>query len=245
MMTMTHQVVFGILGTSFFLFLIQHFLMEKQSSARVEKQGSSPLLGRFVMEYGYWLIKPIGTISARLSVSPHFFSLACLVLGAIGAYCTAVGDWTNAGLMYLLSAACDLYDGMVARLRNLASDAGEVLDAAIDRYTECFFIMGISFHVRDSAPLLLLSLVALLGSYMVTFSQAKADAMNLSVPKGWMRRPERAIYLGLGTFLIPLLPTEEAQTILLTVILSLVSFFGNVSALHRFWIMFHQAGKKT
>src|SRR4026209_1017271 len=78
---------------------------------------------------------------------------------------------------------------MVARLRGIASEAGEVLDAAVDRYSEFFFLDRLCIWYRSHVGAMVLVLTALLGSFMVSYSQAKADAMQVRIPAYWMRRP--------------------------------------------------------
>ena len=83
-------------------------------------------------------------------------------------------------------------------MTGVSSDAGEVLDAAVDRYVEFFFLGGLMIYYRDIAALLILTLFALVGSFMVSYSSAKAEALHVPAPKGSMRRPERAVYLTAG-----------------------------------------------
>jgi heme exporter protein D len=84
----------------------------------------------------------------------------------------------------VVSALGDTLDGIVARLQGTASDAGEVLDAAVDSYEEFFFLGGIVVHVRQSAVGVSLVLLALLGSFMVSYATAKAEALRAEIPRG-------------------------------------------------------------
>jgi phosphatidylglycerophosphate synthase len=97
-----------------------------------------------------------------------------------------------------MSTIGDILDGQVARLTETGSSRGELLDAAIDRYTEFAFVAGLVIYFRDSVPLRLLSLGALLACFMVSYASAKAEAMQVTPPRGLMRRHERATYLITG-----------------------------------------------
>ncbi len=101
-------------------------------------------------------------------------------------------------------AAFDALDGIVARARGLSSDAGEVLDAVVDRYADAAPLLGLAVYYRASLPALLLVLCALLGSMLVSYVRAKSEAMSLSLPGGLMRRHERIAYLTAGLLLGPL-----------------------------------------
>jgi phosphatidylglycerophosphate synthase len=132
---------------------------------------------------------------------------------------------------------------MVARLSGRASDAGEVLDAAVDRYVEFFFLAGLLIYYREIPELMILTMAALLGSFMVSYSSAKAEALQVAAPRGNMRRPERAFYLTLGAVLSPIsIPWFEQNNLLpihvgypMVGAIAIVALFSNVSAGERLW----------
>lgn len=232
------------------LFAMATFALREMSSgrgisARVQKQGASPFLGHFPMEFAYWLLSPIGRLATSLQLSPNVFSWTCLFLGFCSGVAAAFGSISLAGGLGIISALFDTLDGMVARSRGVASDSGEVLDAAVDRYTEVFFLAGLCVYYRFEPWAMVLVQAALLGSFMVSYSQAKAEALNVhSIPKGWMRRPERAAYLGGGAFLSPLITNwfEAGQPLplhypLLFAVL-LVAIFANATAIQRYVVLY-------
>ncbi|MEW6056067.1 MAG: CDP-alcohol phosphatidyltransferase family protein [Bdellovibrionota bacterium] len=216
----------------------------RQISARIQKQGSSPFLGQFPMEFAYWILSPIGRLATYFKLSPNVFSWTCLTLGFFSGVAAAFGAISLAGGLSIVSALFDTLDGMVARSRGIASDAGEVLDAAVDRYTEFFLLGGLVIYYRFEPIAMAMVLLALLGSLMVSYSQAKAEALQIEIPKGWMRRPERAAYLGGGAFLSPLLTSWfEAGRQLplhypLLVAVALVAVFANATAIRRFQVLY-------
>jgi CDP-diacylglycerol--glycerol-3-phosphate 3-phosphatidyltransferase len=155
----------------------------------------------------------------------------------------AVGHFGFAAIFATISGLLDSVDGMVARMSGVASDAGEILDAVIDRYVEFFFLSALVIYYREIPILQAAALLALLGSFMVTYSTTKAEALGLMPPRGSMRRPERAVYLTLGATLstvsIPLLetPAESSNPIgyPMAVALVLVAVAANISSIRRFW----------
>jgi hypothetical protein len=79
---------------------------------------------------------------------------------------------------------------------------------------------------------------ALLGSLMVSYCRAKAEALGVAdAPSGLMRRHERALYLGLGIALAPVVaavlePGDPHPVYQLTVLAcALVGLLANLSAL--------------
>lgn len=232
-----------LIGGAFAAFSLKEVISGRHTHARIQKQGGSPFLGQYPMDFAYWVLTPIGKLAANIKISPDVFSWSCLVLGTIAGSAAAVGKISLAGGLSLIAASLDALDGMVARSQGIASDAGEILDAAVDRYTEFALLAGLAIYYRFEPWAMLLVLLALLGSFMVSYSQAKGETMNIEVPKGWMRRPERAVYLGGGAFLSPAITRwfELGQVpslhypLLFSVML--VGIFGNATAIHRFFVM--------
>jgi CDP-diacylglycerol--glycerol-3-phosphate 3-phosphatidyltransferase len=215
----------------------------RQASARIQKQGSSPFLGQFPMEVAYWLLEPIGRLAVSLRLSPDVFSWSCLALGMASGVAAGLGAVPTAGGLALASAVFDAMDGIVARSRGVDSAAGEVLDSAIDRYAEFFFLAGLGVYYRGELWALLLVQAAILGSMLVSYSQAKGEAMGVELPRGWMRRPERALYLGGSAVLSPIVtgPWEAGGPAPLhypvLAALCLVAVFANATALRRFVVL--------
>jgi phosphatidylglycerophosphate synthase len=86
-----------------------------------------------------------------------------LWVGALAGIFLARGHFGFGAMCATVCGLLDSVDGMVARLSGVASDAGEVLDAAIDRYVEFFFLAGLIIYYREQPALQLLALLALLG----------------------------------------------------------------------------------
>jgi len=135
----------------------------------------------------------------------------------------------------------DALDGLVARRTGTASVAGALLDASVDRYEEFFFLGGLAIHFRESTPMLALTLLALAGSFMVSYGSAKAEALGVPVPPGAMRRAERAVFLCAGVAATPVfawatadsdLPDWAARAPLLAALAS-IAVVANVSAVRR------------
>jgi hypothetical protein len=88
---------------------------------------------------------------------------------------------------------------------------------------------------------LVLALVALAGSFMVSYSSAKAEALHQPVPPGVMRRPERALCLCSGVALsallfalerVALVPSWAARAPIVTA-LAVVAVLANASGIVR------------
>ena len=207
-------------------------------SERVSKIGGTALVGRGIMDATYWAIEPLVRGLAALGITPNGLTYGALVLGFGAGAALAVGWYGLATLLATMSTIGDILDGQVARLTNTGSVRGELLDAAVDRYTEFAFLAGLVLVLRESWWQLGLALGAMLASFMVSYASAKAEALNVTPPRGLMRRHERAMYLITGAGLSPLLgPTLVAHGLPYAtpalVSLAIVASIGNLAAVLR------------
>ena len=174
-------------------------------SERVAKIGGTALIGQEVMDWTYWAVEPIVRGLAALRITPNMLTWAALVFGVGAGFAIGFGMFGLACLLATFSTIGDILDGQVARLTNSGSDRGELLDAAVDRYTEFAFLAGLAVYFRDSVALMLLTMAALLASFMISYTSAKAEALQVNPPRGLMRRHERAVYLIVGAGLSAML----------------------------------------
>ncbi len=211
---------------------------------RVERGGSSVLLGRTLQRVAYLGFERLGGALARAGVSADAVTFASLPFALAAAVALAGGHYGLGALLAGLSYACDALDGVVARASGTASQAGEILDSACDRVCEALLMGGVALAWRASTPLLVLALLAELGACQVTLASARAEGSAVAardrVPRGMMRRAERAVYFVGGAALAGVLgdvlpPAASGLAIApLVVAMGFVAVLGNASALGRF-----------
>jgi CDP-diacylglycerol---glycerol-3-phosphate 3-phosphatidyltransferase len=207
-------------------------------SDRVSKIGGTALVGRGIMDATYWAVEPLVRGLAALGITPNGLTWSALVLGVGAGVALAFGWFGLATLLATMSTIGDILDGQVARLTNSGSNRGELLDAAVDRYTEFAFLAGLTLAFHDAWWQMCLALGALLASFMVSYASAKAEAMQVAPPRGLMRRHERAMYLIIGIGLTPLVgPSLVAHDLPYVapclVSLAIVAAIGNLAAVLR------------
>lgn len=216
--------------------------------ARVERDGGSVLVDKRTMNAAYEVLDPIVDACVRARIGANAVTWSSLVLALAAGGLAALGHFGVASLALVLASIGDALDGQIARKSGTASARGEVVDAAVDRYSEFAFLGGLAVHYRTAPVALVLTLLALLASSMVSYASAKAEALAVDVPRGAMRRPERAVVLCLGAALVPLAtllaPNRTGEAFPIGVVVAgeapmLISIFvvaiaGNVSAVRRF-----------
>jgi CDP-diacylglycerol--glycerol-3-phosphate 3-phosphatidyltransferase len=229
--------VVGVLG------LLYAGKPDPSTYARVERDGGSVLLDKRVMNGAYWVLDPVGDACVRAGVSANMVTLASLFLAVVSGTLLAFGHFGLAAVTTAVGSLGDALDGVVARKSETVSRRGEVLDAAADRYSEFVFLGGLALHYHPHTWTLALTLGAMLGSMMVSYASAKAEAMRVAIPRGSMRRPERAVVLAVGALLVPFAMLARAAffadvapifgELPMLVALAVVAVLGNVSAVRR------------
>lgn len=205
-----------------------------RTHARVTREGGTIFVSERVMQHGYTWIDRLAGAAVRAGLSPNAISWLSLALG-LGAGVLAGRGWLGLAAWALaLSGLCDGLDGAVARRTAKASPAGAVLDSALDRYVEFFFCAGLLWFFRGTPLPQLVVVTALFGGFMVTYSTAKAEALQVTPPRGWMKRPERIVWLVAGSGLAgaaPLLGVPREPVVLAAV--AVIALFANLSAIIR------------
>jgi CDP-diacylglycerol--glycerol-3-phosphate 3-phosphatidyltransferase len=208
---------------------------------RVEALGGSALIAKPVLSWAYWSLQPAKRLCLALGLSANAVTWFSLILGALSAVAIALGQFGLGAFIGIIGALGDALDGMIARERGEASNGGALLDAAVDRYVESLFLGAVIIHYFNYRGVVLMTLLAWLGSYMISYASAKADAFQIVAPRGIMRRHERSAYLLGGALLsswtIPHLerglPTDAPHGLPLLFALGVVAVLANVSAVQR------------
>ncbi len=219
--------------------------------ARVGRQGGTVFLGTAVMNAGYWLLEPLARLFVAAGISASALSWFSLVPALGSALAVGLGFWGLAAWGVFLSALLDVLDGAVARLGGTASPAGAILDSTLDRYAEFLFFGGLLVCWCDDIGLQLLAFTAVAGSVLVTYSTAKAEALQLTPPRGLMKRSDRLSCLCVGLVLSQpwcvwragdcTLGMDGELPLILAV--TLIAVLANVSAVHRFCSLARQVMK--
>jgi CDP-diacylglycerol--glycerol-3-phosphate 3-phosphatidyltransferase len=102
----------------------------------------------------------------------------------------------------IIGGTCDMFDGRVARKTGQTTKSGAFYDSVMDRFGEAVVLFGLALYYHDSWVLYLV-ISALIGSMMVSYTRAKGDSVGVDCKGGIMQRPERIVYLGVGSIFSP------------------------------------------
>jgi CDP-diacylglycerol--glycerol-3-phosphate 3-phosphatidyltransferase len=172
------------------------------------------------------LLSPLIKIFSKWGLSPNVFTFAGVVVTSLGAAAFLAGYIRLAGILILLGGFCDTIDGLLARTSGKASRFGALLDSTVDRYAEFIMYLGIAayfVHQQDYVTSTC-AFLALCGSFMVSYTRARAESLGFDARVGIMQRPERIVLIGLAA-LIHISTFKFA--------IYLIAFLANITALQR------------
>ncbi|MBS7636133.1 CDP-alcohol phosphatidyltransferase family protein [Candidatus Bathyarchaeota archaeon] len=174
-------------------------------------------------------IKTQAQTANKLGLTPDVISAIGIMLALFSAIAYANGrqnvTLALAVFLLLLSGYCDILDGALARLYQKATSFGGFLDSLLDRYADSAIYVGIILGELCSASW---GLIALIGSLLVSYSRARAEAVGIKMETvGLAERAERIIIIAVTSIAeIFFAGVIEASMILLAV-------FTNLTVLQR------------
>ena len=133
----------------------------------------------------------------KLGVTPNGVTLIGLGGNIIAGVLIGFGKLTWGGLVALLVGPLDAVDGTLARLTGGGGSFGAFFDSVTDRYSEIAIYFGLLVHFsqQNNWRAALLVFAAALGSVMVSYLRARAEALGYSAKVGLLTRAERYIVL--------------------------------------------------
>jgi CDP-diacylglycerol--glycerol-3-phosphate 3-phosphatidyltransferase len=200
-------------------------------------------------------VAPLVTLLQRLGARPDHLTVAGVILSVASGVAFFQGQSRTAALLLLLAGLCDMLDGQLARRAGTESRFGAFLDSTLDRLSEAAVLMGIlGFYLRNLLALVLhperawlqirsgldphtwavmafVAVLALTGSFMVSYTRARAEGLGLECRVGWFERPERMVLLILAGLLRVFWAMSAA--LLLLAVLSFATAAQRVAHVHR------------
>ena len=148
---------------------------------------------------------------ARTGVTPNGLTALGVSLCAIAAVLVPFEN-RNQFLFYWLGAALfvtgsilDILDGALARAGGLSTPFGAFIDSTTDRISEGFMLAAIAFvfarHAHSAEVVATVAAVA--GSFLVSYTRARAEALSLRGDVGIGSRAERVVVITAGLVLAP------------------------------------------
>jgi CDP-diacylglycerol--glycerol-3-phosphate 3-phosphatidyltransferase len=174
--------------------------MEQQSARRARpvkdkglRRGGEPLTAAEVRG-----LARDALIESRLT--PNAISLTGLVLNVAAAVLVTQRYFFLAGLVFIAGSIMDMLDGRYSRMSGKGTPFGAFLDSTLDRIEEGVVLAAVAAYFSDRGDDLAVAAVVLtvLGSLMVSYTRARAEALGVECKVGLATRPVRVVILSAG-----------------------------------------------
>ena len=148
---------------------------------------------------------------ARTRVSPNALTASGVLLCAVASVLVyfeyrdeLLFYWLGAGL-FVIGSILDILDGALARAGGKTTPFGAFLDSTTDRVSEGFMLGAIAliFSGKHNEVALAFAFAAVSGSYLVSYTRAKAEALGLRGDVGIGSRAERVVVITVGLVFAP------------------------------------------
>jgi len=184
------------------------------------------LVPSWLKEAGRTVLDPVVRLALRLQLTPNTVTVLGLLLTLLAATLIASGSLLVGAAILTVGSLLDAVDGALARARGGGTAFGGFLDSTLDRAGEAILYMGVAGYYLRTAPdptlPVLAAFVALSGSFMVSYSRARAEGVGFHASVGLAPRTERLVLiiagialagLGLGAALIGAITIIAALTV--------------------------------
>ena len=178
-----------------------------------------------------FILDPVVSLIARTGISANFFTLVGCLLNVLAGVLIGLGYVAQGALvMTLVAMPMDALDGAVARATNKASKFGAFFDSVLDRIAEAALLIGLAALFMQRLDMLsaLVAFIAMLASFMVSYSRARAEGLGLECKVGLFSRLGRFILLAVG-----LLLNQPVITVWLLAVLSSFTVIQRVVHVYR------------
>lgn len=189
------------------------------------------------------LLNPVVDALVRRRVHPNIISTIGFLVTLVGASIIFARALFVGIVVVLIGGMMDILDGRVARETNLASKFGSFYDSTLDRVSEIVVYFSLYAYFRPLPNFWWVGYVviaAMVGSLMVSYTRARAEALGVDCEVGMMQRPERVVALGLGGLLIPVAAAigPEWKYAPLLLALGLIAVLANFTAIERIYSVY-------
>lgn len=146
------------------------------------------------------IMEPIATVLIKLGISANALTTIGTLATVLGGIAFGVGYMRTGGLIIGLTAIADALDGIVARRTNKVTVFGAFYDSTLDRVADGALLAGLAYFyavnpIHANKWMLAITLAGIIGTYLVSYARARAEALGINAKVGVMQRAERVALL--------------------------------------------------
>jgi CDP-diacylglycerol---glycerol-3-phosphate 3-phosphatidyltransferase len=133
-------------------------------------------------------------------LTPNQLTTTGFMLNVVAGVLIYEEHWVWATVVFVVGSVIDALDGALARAHGKMTPFGGFLDSTLDRMSEGFILGAIGLVLASQGHTVALAcvFVSLVGSFLVSYTRAKAEALGLKGDVGLMARAERIVLLAVA-----------------------------------------------
>src|SRR6266568_1472550 len=156
------------------------------------------------------VLEPAISLLARNKVSPNTITTVGTLVTIAASIVYAAGHIMTAGWIMNVTAFFDVVDGQVARRTGRCTVFGAFYDSTLDRVADGALMAGLAVFYATNAIhhniyMMAVCLIGIVGTFLVSYTRARAEALGIDAKVGVMQRPERMVLLSIPQALFGLL----------------------------------------
>src|SRR2546423_11775459 len=145
-------------------------------------------------------IEPAIAFLVRNRVSPNTITTVGTLITIAAGVVYATGHIMTAGWIMNVTAFFDVVDGEVARRTGRSTVFGAFYDSTLDRVADGALMAGLTVFYATNAIhhniyMMVVCLLGIIGTFLVSYTRARAESLGIDAKVGVMQRPERIVLL--------------------------------------------------
>src|SRR6267378_6547875 len=146
------------------------------------------------------VIEPAISLLARNKVSPNKITTVGTLVTVAAGVVYATGHIMTAGWIMAVTAFFDVIDGEVARRTGRCTVFGAFYDSTLDRVADGALMAGLTVFyatnaIHHNVYMMVVCLLGIIGTFLVSYTRARAESLGIDAKVGVMQRPERIVLL--------------------------------------------------
>ncbi len=145
-------------------------------------------------------IEPAISLLARHNVNPNAITTVGTLLTIAAGVVYGTGHIMTAGWIMAATAFFDVVDGEVARRTGRSTVFGAFYDSTLDRVADGALMAGLTVFyatnpIHHNIYMMVMCLIGIIGTFLVSYTRARAESLGIDAKVGVMQRPERIVLL--------------------------------------------------
>src|ERR687885_2062811 len=191
------------------------------------------------------LIDPLADWLVRHDVQPNTITTVGTLCSITGGVIYGAGHIKIGGWFLGVTALFDVLDGVVARRTNRSSVFGAFYDSTLDRVADGFVLGGLAvfFATRRGpagVPMVIVCILGLIGTFVTSYTRARAEALGIDAKVGLLQRPERVVLLSVPQAFFGL----ALNGLVLSVIITVLAVTAWITAAQRIYAVYRAARRE-